>query len=123
MISDLTRRPAAGIVSHGLQAVPLVTLRAFLSPLAGVLLGGTYGLAARWLTHDRSHGPHAQAIVLTFTGVSIAFLFLVPYALGVLTAALAPRALRQPWLWLYWIHMPCVSVGLMLAAAAALALE
>ena len=94
-------------------------VRGLLSPFVGVLLGASYGLAARWLIQDRS--PHPPAVTYTFAGVSIAFLFLVPYALGVLTAALAPKAMRNPWL--YWLLMPVVSVGLMLAAAAALALE
>jgi hypothetical protein len=96
-----------------------VRLLGVLSPATGVVLGASYGLAARWLVQD--HAPHSNAVAYTFTGVSIAFLFLVPYALGVLTAALAPSNLRLPWV--YWPLMPLVSVVLMLAAASALALE
>jgi hypothetical protein len=93
--------------------------RSLVSPLTGVFLGASYGVAARWLIRDP--GPHASAITYTFTGVSIAFLFLVPFALGMLTAAMVPRERRLPWL--YWLFMPWISVGLMLMAAAALALE
>jgi len=96
-----------------------VRARGLLSPFVGVLLGAGYGLAARWLIQDK--GPHPPAVTYTFAGVSIAFLILVPYALGVLTAALAPKTMRIPWL--YWLLMPLVSIGLMLVAAAALALE
>ncbi len=91
----------------------------FLSPAVGVALGAGYGLAARWLIRDP--GPHDNAVTYTFTGVSVAFLFLVPFALGVLAAALAPSGGRAPWA--YWLLMPLVSVGLMLVAASALALE
>jgi uncharacterized protein YndB with AHSA1/START domain len=94
-------------------------IQSAISPLTGVLLGASYGLAARWLIRDP--GPHGHAVTYTFTGVSIAFLFLVPFALGMLTAALVPRDTRLPWL--YWLFTPWISVGLMLMAAAVLALE
>jgi hypothetical protein len=94
-------------------------LREFISPIFGVVLGALYGLAARWMI--KTPGPHGSTITSTFAGVSIAFLFLVPYALGMLTASMVPRERRLPWI--YWLFMPWVSVGLMLAAAAALALE
>jgi uncharacterized protein YndB with AHSA1/START domain len=98
--------------------VPL-RVRELFSPIFGVLLGAFYGLAARWMI--KTPGPHDPTVSYTFTGVSIAFLFLVPYALGMLTAAMVPRERRFPWL--YWLFMPWISVGLMLVAAAALALE
>jgi hypothetical protein len=58
-----------------------------LSLVAGVLLGTGYGLLARWVL---SESPATTATKYAFSGVSIAFLFLVPYALGLLTAALGP---------------------------------
>ncbi len=90
-----------------------------LGPAAGVLLGAAYGLFARWLMSEPS--VQGDAMKYAFTGVSLAFLFLVPFGLGVVTAALAPSGLRWPWL--YWLLMPWVSVALLLVAVLALAWE
>jgi hypothetical protein len=97
----------------------MVRVQDFISPVAGAVLGAAYGLLARWLTHEP--GPHPQAVVYTFTGVSLAFLFLVPFGLGVLSAALYPRDIRYPWL--YWGFMPCLASGLLLIGVLALAWE
>jgi hypothetical protein len=95
-------------------------LRHFVSPFVGVLLGLSYGLLAR-LTFGGVH--HAGQYENVFFGVSIAFLFLVPFALGVLTAALVPPTLSRANRWPYWVLMPCVSASLLLFAAMALAWE
>lgn len=90
---------------------------------AAVLLGGGYGVFARFIIHDPSSNSD-RPIVYTFMGVSLAYLFLVPYGLGVLTAALYPRTIRSTaWRWTFWLLMPCASVGLMIVVAAALAWE
>lgn len=94
-------------------------LRSWISPLAGVALGLAYGLFARWAFDSKPGGGRGYGEV--FAGVSFAFLFLVPFGLGALTAALAPRDTRQPWL--YWLLMPWVSTGLLLGSTMALAWE
>lgn len=98
-------------------------VKTFASMLSAVFLGAGYGVFARWLIKDPSHHPDS-AITYTFFGVSLAYLFLVPYALGVLTAALYPKAIRSVALrWVFWLLMPCVSVGLMIVVVMALAWE
>jgi hypothetical protein len=87
--------------------------------VAGVLFGALYGIAGRWLIHDPGH--HRSAVVSTFAGVSIAYLFLVPFGLGVLSASMAPPGIRRPWL--YWLFMPWLSVLVMLIVVMALAWE
>src|SRR3954471_12820993 len=97
--------------------------KTFLSMLVAVFLGAGYGVFARFIIKDPSHHSD-HPIVYTFMGVSLAYLFLVPYALGVLTAALYPRAIRSmSWRWVFWLLMPCVSVGLMIVVVMALAWE
>lgn len=99
-------------------------LKTALSMLTGVVLGAAYGVLARWLMKDPS-ANHMPAVTYTFVGVSLAYLFLVPYALGVLTAALYPPALRErrALCWIFWLFMPCVSVGLMVIVVMAFAWE
>ena len=93
-------------------------LRHYVSPLTGVALGLAYGLFARWTFGGGPKGRSADAV---FGAVSLAFLFLVPLALGVLTAAMVPRT--GPRRWAYWLFMPCVSALLLLVSTMALAWE
>jgi hypothetical protein len=94
-----------------------MNVRRLISPMVGIVLGAGYGLFARWFFEAGSKTGWDKV----FGGVTIAFLFLVPFALGVLTAALAPPGLRDPWA--YWILAPCASAALLLASAVALLLE
>jgi hypothetical protein len=94
-------------------------LRAWISPLLAVALGLGYGLVAR-LVFDAKPGA-GRGWETVFGGVSVAFLFLVPFGLGALTAALAPRDVRYPWL--YWLLLPWGSSALLLASTMALAWE
>jgi len=98
-----------------------VSPRAVIGPAAGVLLGAGYGLFTRWIIDQRPQGGTNETVTYIFTGVSLAFLFCVPFGLGVLTAAFTPSGLRYPWL--YWLLMPWVSVIVMMAGAMALAWE
>jgi hypothetical protein len=88
------------------------------TPLVGVVVGASYGVLARYTFE---HGPPPDATAYAFAGMSVAFLFLVPFALGVLTAVLAPPGMRWPWL--YWLLMPLVSCGLVVAVVLWLAWE
>jgi uncharacterized protein YndB with AHSA1/START domain len=94
-------------------------LRGWIAPLSGVALGLLYGLGCRLIFDSKPGGGRGYGNV--FAGVSLAFLFLVPFALGALTAALAPRDTKQPWL--YWLLMPWVSTALLLLSTFALAWE
>jgi len=96
-----------------------VIRRGMISPLVSVLLGACYGGFARWFfAASPDRGSLWRQV---FGGVSIAFLFLVPFALGVLTAALKPATTREPWA--YWILAPCAAAALLLVAAGLLAIE
>jgi hypothetical protein len=98
-------------------------IKTLVSMFCALFLGAGYGVFARWLIKDPSHHPDS-AITYTFFGVSLAYLFLVPYALGVLTAALYPKTIRSTAVrWVFWLLMPCVSVGLMIIVVMALAWE
>jgi hypothetical protein len=89
----------------------------FVSAGAGVV----YGVMARWAFDAE---PRSDGIRNAFAAVSLAYLFLVPFALGVLTAALGPRDLEPPSRnWTYWILMPLVSATLLMLAVVALAWE
>jgi uncharacterized protein YndB with AHSA1/START domain len=97
-----------------------VRLRSFIAPLASVAAGLLYGLFARY-TFDTP--ATSDKVTPAFTAVTLAYLFLVPFALGVLTTALGPRDLRPSAQWLYWLLMPWVSGALLVGAVLALAWE
>ena len=84
----------------------------------GLVGGATYGIAARLVFDEKTPAFFAPV----FVAMSVAFLFLVPVALGVVTVYLAAPA-RGPWRWVVWVFLPWGTCLLCLAAAAALALE
>jgi uncharacterized protein YndB with AHSA1/START domain len=100
------------------RGAAILRSRELASPLTGLALGTGYGLLCRWFFDTE---PEGDGIAIALAGVSIAFLLLVPFGLGVLTAALAPPRERPPWL--YWLLMPLVSAGLLLGASLLLAWE
>ena len=91
--------------------------RAAYGPLIGLLAGGAYGITAR-LVFDQ---PGPTLFGKAFAAMSVAFLFLVPLALGALTVHFA--APQGPWRWVTWLLLPWASCLLFLAAIAGLALE
>jgi hypothetical protein len=96
-----------------------VKARDLVAPAVSIVLGASYGLVARLIFDSKPGAGRGWETV--FGGVSLAFLFLVPFGLGALTAALAPRDARYPWL--YWLFLPWASSALLLASAMALAWE
>ena len=91
--------------------------RAGYGPLIGLVAGGAYGLTAR-LVFDQ---PGPSLLGKAFAAMSVAFLFLVPLALGALTVHFAAPEGR--WRWLTWLLLPWAACLLFLAAVASLALE
>jgi hypothetical protein len=77
----------------------------FISPIIGLVAGLVYGAIAR--AAFRSGGDSNYFVVLT-----IAFIFLVPMALGVLTVFCG--AIYRPRRWYYWVFMPWVPCALLL---------
>ncbi len=91
--------------------------------LLAVLTGVAYGALGRFTFDYWSKSNHGatQAVVAAMT---VSFLFLVPLALGVLTAALCPKDPQiQPYRWVYWIFMPPLSALLLMLGTIALAWE
>jgi hypothetical protein len=86
----------------------------------GVLLGVVYGLFARYVFETKP-GPGHSVLMGGFAAMSMCFLFLVPFALGVVTAIFTPRESR--WRWAYWILMPIVPCLMLMAAVLLLAWE
>lgn len=79
-------------------------------------LGTAYGAVMRRIFDNT---PSSDAAAWLAGGMSIAFLFVVPFALGALTAAFAP--VKQAWA--YRILMPLVSCGLLMVTVIAMAWE
>lgn len=83
--------------------------------LEGIVLGAVYGIFFRLEAHFAWGGSNS-AMVMT-----IAFLFLGPIVIGILTIRRA-EAIGPVSVW-KWIFLPWISVGLMLAAMCVLLLE
>lgn len=89
------------------------------TPLVGVLLGAGYGVVARLVFSRRN--VDQPGVGPLFAGLSLAFLFLVPVALGVLTITFSSERTRRSVA--AWIFLPWVSCFLLMAAVAALPWE
>jgi hypothetical protein len=92
-----------------------MTVRGLISPLAAIAVGAGYGAFARWFFDAGSKNGWDRI----FGAVSIAFLFLVPFALGVLAAALVPAGRT----WTHWVLVPCVSAVLLLVGTVVFLIE
>src|SRR5262245_16859011 len=88
-----------------------------LSSAAGCLVGVLYGLMARLLFGNQD----VRWLKTAFAAVSVAFLFLVPTALGALVVWLA--SLPGPRKVVYWIFAPWVPCLLLMIGIGALAWE
>jgi hypothetical protein len=93
--------------------------RRFVAPLVAVGAGLVYGVLCRMAFNTVPRSRSGDV----FVAVSVAYLFLVPYALGVLTAALAPLDLPPSRRWLWWLLTPCATAFLLLVTVLALAWE
>lgn len=94
--------------------------RAQVVAAAGVALGLAYGLIAHFL-FDRKPADAHPVLVGGFVVMSIAFLFVVPAALGAVTAFFAPRASR--FRWFGWVLLPIVPCALLMGVVLLLASE
>lgn len=95
--------------------------RATIVAAAGVLLGLAYGVAARLLFDLEPDGGDHPVLVGGFVAMSIAFLFVVPFALGAVTAFFAPRVSR--FRWFGFVLLPIVPCTLLMGAVLLLAWE
>jgi hypothetical protein len=95
--------------------------RATLVAAAGVLLALAYGVASRLVFGGRTDGSRHPVLVGGYVAMSIAFLFVVPFALGAVTAFFAPRAGRYRWLG--WVLLPVAPCALLMGAVLLLAWE
>ena len=94
-----------------------MTRRDLLAPAAGVAIGLAYGFFARWNFGSR---PPASQKGDLFVGLTLVFLFFVPFLLGAVAARLAPGATRS---WTYALLLPLVSAALLLISTAGVARE
>jgi hypothetical protein len=94
--------------------------RATIVAAAGVLLALAYGVLARFLFDRKPSGDH-PVLVGGFVAMSIAFLFVVPAALGAVTAFFAPRASR--FRWFGFVLLPIVPCALLMGVVLLLAWE
>lgn len=88
---------------------------------AGVLLGLAYGVAARAVFGSKVDGSQHPLLVEGFVVMSVAFLFVVPFALGAVTAFFAPRTSRYRWLG--WVLLPVAPCALLMGVVLLLAWE
>lgn len=95
--------------------------RALLVVAGGVLLALAYGLAARFMFDRPPDGRTESARVSGFIAMSLAFLFLVPAAIGAVTAFFVPRDARRRW-WGF-VLLPLVPCTLMVLVVLLLAWE
>ena len=95
--------------------------RATIVAAAGVLLGLAYGVTARFLFDRTPDGGDHPVLVAGFVAMSIAFLFVVPFALGAVTAFFAPRTSRYRWFG--WVLLPIVPCALLMGVVLLLAWE
>jgi hypothetical protein len=89
--------------------------------LLGILFGLAYGVFARFVFDIKPSGNEHPVVVSAFAAMSVCFLFLVPLAMGALTALFSPRDSR--WRWLYWWLLPLVPCLLLMGVVLALAWE
>lgn len=83
---------------------------------AGALIGLLYGLGCRWaFAHPPSDGAR-----VAFGLMSVAFVFLVPLAIGALSVAVGAREDTSP---LLWALLPLAPAGALLASTFVLAWE
>ena len=130
----ITPARTGGIIADGLQTVtmpggtngvkrprpPYLRSRAEIRLLLTALVGGfAYGLLVRLLFSDRL--PESALFGAVFAVMSVAFLFLMPLALGFLVVSLGERA--GAWPVRYWLMVPWVPACAALAAALLLAWE
>lgn len=87
--------------------------------VVGVALGLGYGILARFVFATEGHTR--AALTAAWAGVSLAFMVLVPFALGALTAALVPTDARHRWA--RFAVLPLLPSLLMFVIAMALAWE
>lgn len=90
------------------------------SALLGVLAGVAYGLVARW-AFDHKDGQPPAWLGQAFAALSIAFLFLVPAALGALAIVFGSARMRASGL--AWLVVPWVPTLALVAGMGALAWE
>jgi hypothetical protein len=96
------------------RSVAMQRTRSIAAALAGLPFGLIYGITARMVFGSDQFPGY-------FSTMSIAFLFLVPLAVGALTVGLAPAKQRESWV--YAICMPLASCGIALLVIGALAWE
>lgn len=96
-------------------------VRAIAVAALGIVLGLVYGLFARFVFEAKPPADEHPVMVGAFAGMSVCFLFLVPAALGAVTAFFSPRTSR--WRWFYWLLLPLAPCLLLMAVVLALAWE
>ncbi|MET0551826.1 MAG: hypothetical protein ABW221_02240 [Vicinamibacteria bacterium] len=95
--------------------------RARVVAAAGVVLALAYGVASRFVFSGHTDANQHPALVGGYVAMSIAFLFVVPAALGAVTAFFAPRTSRYRWL--AWVLLPLASCTLLMGVVLLLAWE